>query len=187
MKELAKSGVYTFVKLENVNDIENLEIGLADSRPGGKFGFFKGLGMVSYSRAFKTWLREFPRPIFIVATKNKTIVAWVYVTNWNAPSKDGDSIYVLRAIETLEQFRSRKLGFRLLVLGLNQTSGYMITKPLNDKAEKFFRKSGFMAEKDFKRCPINLSGYHGYLILPPFKKYLILKNSKRYFSTGDEE
>jgi hypothetical protein len=165
----------------------NLEIGLGDSRSEGKFGFFKGLGMVDYPRAFKTWLREFPRPIFIVATKNKTIVAWVYITNWKSPSKDGDSIYVLRAIETLGQFRSRKLGFRLLILGLSQTPGYMITKPLNEKAEGFFKKAGFMAEGDFKRCPIDLSGYHGYLILPPFKKFLILKNSDRYFTKEGEE
>lgn len=181
MKKLAKSGVYTFVKLDSVDDVDKFEIGLNNAQSEGDFGFFKGLGMVNYPRTFKTWLREFPRPIFIVTTKGNMIVAWVYITNWNEPSKDGDSIYVLRAIETLEKLRGRKLGFRLLVLGLSQIAGYMVTKPLNEKSERFFRKAGFIAENEFKRCPIDLSRHHGYLILPPFKKNKILKNSHRYF------
>jgi hypothetical protein len=185
VKKLAKSGVYSFLKLESVDDVDKLEIGLNDSEPESKFHFFKGLGMVEYSKTFKTWLREFPKPIFIVTVKENTIVAWVYITNWNEPSKEGDSIYVLRAIETLERFRGRKLGFRLLVLGLNQTSGYMVTKPVSEKSEKFFRKSGFMGENEFKRCPIDLTSHHGYLILAPFKKQKILDNSHHYFS--DEE
>ena len=187
VKELAKSGVYTFVKLEGADDVNKFEIGFADTESKHEFGFFKGLGMVNYSKSFKTWLREFPRPIFIAATRHDMIIAWVYITNWNKPSRDGDSIYVLRAIETIERFRSRKLGFRLLTLGLNQTSGYMITKPLNEKAERFFRKAGFMGENDFKSCPIDLSGYSGYLILPPFKKQQILKDSDRYFSKEDKK
>ncbi len=187
MKKLAKSGVYTFVKLESVEDIEKFEIGLPGEQSEGQFGFFKGLGMVQYSKTFKTWLREFPRPIFIITIKENTIVAWVYITNWKEPSKEGDSIYVLRAIETLGRFRSRKLGFRLLILGLNQISGYMVTKPLNAMSESFFRKAGFMGENEFKRCPIDLSSHHGYLILPPFKKYKILEESHRYFSNDDDE
>lgn len=186
MKKLAKSGVYTFIKLESVDDVDKFEVGLDEDQSEGEFGFFKGLGMVNYSKTFKSWLREFPRPIFIVTVKNNSIVAWVYITDWNEPSKDGDSIYVLRAIETIGRFRGRKLGFRLLVLGLNQTAGYMVTKPLNDKAEKFFKNSGFMAEKEFKRCPIDLSRHHGYLILPPFKKQQMLRDSHRYFVNGDK-
>ncbi|UCE73693.1 MAG: GNAT family N-acetyltransferase [Methanomassiliicoccales archaeon] len=182
MKQLAVSGVYTFFKVESADDVDKFEIGLAQAKSESEFGFFKGLGMVDYSKTFKTWLREFPRPIFIVAVKENSIVAWVYITDWKSFSKDGDSIYVLRAIETLERFRSRKLGFRLLVLGLNQTAGFMITKPLNEKSEAFFRKAGFMAENEFKRCPIDLSRHHGYLMLPPFKKYGILEHSHRYFS-----
>ncbi len=185
MKELAKSGMYTFVKLESVDEVNKFEIGLDDEESGGKFGFFMGLGVTDYSRTFKTWLREFPRPIFIVAARDKIIVGWVYITNWNKISKDGDSIYVLRAIETLERFRSRKLGYKLLTLGLNQTPGYMITKPLNEKAESFFKKAGFIAENEFKKCPIDLSGHYGYFILQPFKKYEIVKNSHRYFSNED--
>jgi hypothetical protein len=182
VKELAKSGVYTFIKMENVEDIDKFEIGYPEAESKDAFGFFKGLGMVNYQKTFKTWLREFPRPIFMVSVKENVIIAWVYITNWNKPSKDGDSVYVLRAIETIKRFRSRKLGFRLLILGLNQTSGYMVTKPLNEKAEMFFRDAGFMSESDFKRCPVDLSGYSGYLILPPFKKFEILNESDRYFS-----
>lgn len=181
MKKLAKSGVYTFSKLETVDDVEKFEIGLDDTHSESRFGFFKGLGIVDYPKTFKTWLREFPRPIFIVCAKESTVVAWVYITDFKSFSKDGDSIYVLRAIETIERFRGRKLGYRLLVLGLNQTSGFMITKPLNVKSEAFFRKTGFMAENEFKRCPIDLSKFHGYLLLPPFKKYDIREQSKRYF------
>jgi hypothetical protein len=182
VKKLAASGVYTFIKLENVDEIDRYEIGLIDPKSEHTFEFFKGLGMVDYSKSFRTWLRAFPKPIFIIAVKNNSIVAWVYITDWNDPSKDGDSIYVLRAIETLQKFRGRKLGLRLLMLGLNQTSGYMVTKPLNNKAESFFRSAGFMAENEFKRCPIDLTSYHGYLILPPFKKFQILNKSNLYFT-----
>lgn len=181
MKKLGKSGVYTFFKLESVEDVDKFEVGLATSEADCRFGFFKGLGIVDYPKTFKTWLREFPRPIFIVAVKENQVVAWVYITDFKAFSKEGDSIWVLRATETLERYRGRKLGYRLLVLGLNQTTGFMITKPLNVKSEGFFRKSGFMAENEFKRCPIDLSKHHGYLLLPPFKKYKILDHSKRYF------
>jgi hypothetical protein len=181
VKKLAKSGVYTFSKLETVDDVDKFEIGLNDSQSESRFGFFKGLGIVDYPKTFKTWLREFPRPIFIVCARESVVVAWVYITDFKSFSKDGDSIYVLRAIETLERFRERKLGYRLLVLGLNQISGFMITKPLNAKSETFFKKTGFMAENEFKRCPIDLSKFHGYLLLPPFKKYNILEQSKRYF------
>jgi hypothetical protein len=181
VKNLAKSGVYTFVKLESVDDVDKFELGLKESQSEGRFGFFRGLGIVDYIKTIKTWLREFPRPIFIVCTRDNIIVAWVYITDFKAFSKDGDSVYVLRAIETVEKFRGRKLGYRLLMLGLNQTSGFMITKPLNIKSEAFFRKAGFMAENEFKRCPIDLSKYHGYLLLPPFKKHQLLENSERYF------
>lgn len=185
MKKLAQSGVYTFMKLESVDEVDKYEIGLSDDAPGGEFGFFKGLGMVNYQRSFKTWLREFPRPIFILAIRDKSIVAWVYITSWEQSSRTGDAIYVLRAIETLKRFRSRKLGFRLLILGLNQTAGYMITKPLNEKAEKFFKHAGFISDSDLKHGPIDLSSHHGYLILPPFKKEQLLTASSHYF-TDDE-
>jgi hypothetical protein len=181
LKKLAKSGVYTFFKFESVDDVNKFEVGLPDASPESRFGFFRGLGIVDYPKTFKTWLREFPRPIFIVGVKETSVVSWVYITDFKAYSKEGDSIYVLRATETLERLRGRKLGYRLLVLGLNQTTGFMITKPLNNMSESFFRKAGFMAENEFKRCPIDLSKYHGYLLLPPFKKYKIQEEAKRYF------
>jgi hypothetical protein len=184
LKKLAKSGVYTFLKLESVEDVDKFEIGLDNNHSESRFEFFKGLGIVDYPKTFKIWLREFPRPIFLVAIKESVVVAWVYITDFRSFSKDGDSIYVLRSIETLEKFRGRKLGYRLLVLGLNQTSGFMITKPLNIKSEAFFKNTGFMAENEFKRCPIDLSKFHGYLLLPPFKKYQILEQAKRYFEDG---
>jgi hypothetical protein len=184
LKKLAKSGVYTFLKLEGADDVEKFVIGLDDTHSESRFEFFKGLGIVDYPKTFKTWLREFPRPIFIVAAKESVVVAWVYITDFKAFSKDGDSIYVLRSIETLGRFRGRKLGYRLLVLGLNQTQGFMITKPLNAQSEAFFRKTGFMAENEFKRCPIDLSKFHGYLLLPPFKKHKVMEEAQRYFEEG---
>jgi hypothetical protein len=107
VKNLATSGIYKFHKLENVDDIDKFELGLSESQPADNFEFFKGLGMVDYLKSIKTWLREFPKPIFIIAVKENSIVAWVYITGWKEPSKDGDSIYVLRAIETLSRLRSR--------------------------------------------------------------------------------
>jgi hypothetical protein len=182
VKKLATSGVYSFIKLETVDELDKFEIGFSDGKSDGEFGFFRGLGMVDYIRTFKTWLREFPRPIFIMAVRGKSIVAWVYITSWEDITKTGDAVYVLRAIETLARFRSRKLGYRLLIMGLNQTVGYMVTKPLNDKAEEFFRNAGFIAENELKHSPLDLSRHHGYLILPPFKKQQMLGGLSRYFT-----
>ncbi len=182
MKELESNAGIKFLKLERPGELEKFHI--HTSALGDKayqFDFFKGLGMVDYEETFKIWLREFPKPIFIIAVKEASIVGWVYIEEWGDIAKDGDSIYILRAIETAKGMREGKLGFRLVVLGLRQIVGYLLTKPMNAKAEKFFKDIGFMEREEFKRCPIELRMHPGYIIFPPFKKRSLLERSTEYF------
>jgi acetoin utilization deacetylase AcuC-like enzyme len=124
VKELADFGGYRFIKLEAPEDLENFSI--------DGFGYFRGFGIIDYNRTFKAWLRKFPRPVFLVALSETSVVGWVHIDESNeGKSNDGNPIYVLRAIETLPELRRKKLGKRLVMLGLMNTVGYMVTKPVN--------------------------------------------------------
>ena len=184
VKTLATSGVYRFVQLESPEEIDLFSMGNpAGDSPEESFTYFKGLGIIDYPKAFKGWLREFPRPLLIVVTRyKKIVVSWVYIADWRQNSRDGEPVYVLRSIETLPKFRRRKLGIRLLLLGLDLTVGYMLTKPINRDAERFFREAGFRSEDEFNRSPIDLSQHRGYLIFPPYLKGTFLMQYERYFA-----
>ena len=168
--------------MEEASDINKFRLKIG--RPGlvkDGFGFFRGIGITDYERTFKMWLREFPRPIFLVASMDHTILGWVYIEDWGAPSLGGEPVFVLRAIETLPSMRTHRIGSKLVLAGLEQTMGYMLTKPLTPLAEKFFRRLGFKAPNEFHKCPIDLSQHHGYLILPPFRRKKILETINQYF------
>lgn len=152
-----------FVKFSRVEDIDRIEI--------EGFSFFKGFGIIDYHETFKAWLRKFPRPVFIGALNEKKLIGWVYIDEWReGVSKDGNSVYVLRAIETQPTQHGRRIGTKMVSLGLQQTIGYMITKPVSPKAEEFFKKVGFIDPKDMPNCPVNLSKHPGYLIMTPANK-----------------
>ncbi len=122
------------------------------------------------------WLRRFPRPILIIASKKNKILGWVYVEEWGNTSSDGSTIHVLRAIEVLPGLRNRKIGFKLVLLALKEITGYMITKPLTEEAEVFFKKIGFMEPGEFRKPPLDLSKHPKYLILPIYKRDMLVKD-----------
>lgn len=192
LQELGKSGSVTYYKLEGASEVDKFKIrGIEDSALHGTgFEFFRGLGIIGYRQTFKMWLRKFPRPIFIVAVKEHEIVSWVFIEEWDNVARDGSSVWVLRAIETIMPLRKAKIGHRLLLLGLKHCVGYMITKPLTPEAARFFKRAGFREEDSFKRAPVDLSHNPGYLILTPYKKKDILEGMHKYFSPhqmGDDE
>lgn len=181
---MARSGDYIFYKFEEPSEINKFRILSAeDGRfSGGGFEFFRGLGIIGYDKTFKIWLRKFPRPIFMVAARGHDILSWVFIEEWLEESAvDGMAVWVLRAIETLPSERRKRIGYRLVVLGAQQSVGYLITKPLTPEAERFFRMCGFMAPKEFRKPPIDFTRHPGHLILPPYKKELLLAEKANYF------
>jgi hypothetical protein len=184
LRELRRCGPHVYLKLEDAGEVGLFTVrGEMDdfSPPGGGFEFFRGLGIIGYANTFKIWLRKFPRPIFIVCAENNQIISWVFIEEWPEMARDGSPVWVLRAIETLPSFRKRKIGYRLLLLGLSQTVGYLITKPLTADADRFFRRSGFMDEREFRSMPMDLSKHPGYLMLPPFRKTKLMTEIDKYF------
>ncbi|MCD6462022.1 MAG: GNAT family N-acetyltransferase [Thermoplasmata archaeon] len=185
MKLLRSDMEFQYYKLDDASDINKFIIQTPESTgmPNQGFSFFKGMGVTDYVRTFKMWLREFPRPIFIVAAKNKIVVGWVYIEEWGVPALDGAPVSVLRAIEVLPSMRHRKLGMKLVLLALTQIVGYLLVKPLTPQAEIFFRKIGFKAPAEFRKVPVDLTQHYGYLILPPFMRKKILEDIDNYFRT----
>jgi GNAT superfamily N-acetyltransferase len=177
MKELGRNG-FIYSKLEDPQEVDAFVV---RSEYEDGFDFFRGLGIIGYSKTFKMWLRKFPRPIFIVAVDNREIISWAYVEEWEEVAKDGASVYVLRAIETLPRLRSKKIGYKLMLLILKQTTGYLLVKPLTPEGERFFKELGFQEEDEFTNPPIDLSKHSGYLILPPYKRKDLIKDSSKYF------
>ena len=177
MKELARNG-YVYFKLEDPGEVDAFQI--KNSFEDG-FEFFRGLGIIGYEKTFKMWLRKFPRPIFIAAVDSREMVSWAFVEEWEEMAKDGASVYVLRAIETLPRLRSKKIGFRIMLLVLQQTIGYLLVKPLTHDGERFFRGLGFVDETEYRNPPVDLSKHKGYLLLAPFKRKHLLQNASMYF------
>ena len=168
MEKISSFQDIQFVKFTRAEDIERIDI--------QEFSFFKGFGIIDYHETFKAWLRKFPKPIFLGAVKGRDLIGWVYIDEWKeGTSSDGNSIYVLRAIETRPSNRGKRIGTKMVVLGLQQTIGYMIVKPVNPEAEEFFAKNGFMDYRKMTYCPVNLDRHPGYFILTPSKKKGIIK------------
>lgn len=166
------------IQLSQPEEIDRFRINEAGRET---FSLLKELGMPDYKRTFKIWLRKFPRPIFIVCVDEKEILAWAYTEEWKDSANDGEPVYVLRAIEISEDIRGRRLGYRLLLLICNLTPGYLITKPINEDARRFFLRYGFIEKDDFDRDPIDLRTHPDYLVLPPFKKKKLLEDMDDYF------
>ncbi|MEM3396193.1 MAG: GNAT family N-acetyltransferase [Thermoplasmata archaeon] len=179
MRLLKKSGNVVYLKIEEPGEIDKYNVPQYAMNNG--FEFFRGLGVVDYPKTFKSWLRKFPRPIFIAAVESNTIIGWVYIEEWEKCAKDGEPVHVLRAIEVLPAYRRAKVGFRLLLLGLLFVVGYLITKPITAEARRFFKKYGFMEEAEFRRVPVDLTSHPGYLILPPFRRKMLLESVSAYF------
>ena len=67
------------------------------------------------------------------------------------------------------------------MLGLKLTVGYMVVKPINQRAEMFFKKVGFKEKKEFKHSPMDLSKHPTYRILPMGQKQELSNHVKSYF------
>ena len=176
MDVIGKGGDFEFIKLASAGEIDRYEVpeGKEASALGSGFSYFKGMGIVNYVSTFKAWLRKFPRPIFIIAVHKRKVVGWVYIEEWSDSANSGESVYVLRAIEIIPNYRRRKVASLLLVLGIKLTPGYMITKPLNSGAEAFYRMNGFKKPDEFPNSPVDLIAHHGYMILPPYNKQAVM-------------
>ncbi len=176
MNELGRNR-YIYFKVEEPGEIDSFQI---RSEYEDGFDFFRGLGIIGYAKTFKMWLRKFPRPIFIVTVNEREIISWAFVEEWGDYARDGTSVYVLRAIETLPKLRAKKIGFKMMLFILQQITGYLITKPLTPLGDKFFRNLGFLDETEFSNPPVDLSKHPGYLILPPYKRKRLMDDFNKY-------
>ena len=179
MRELAREGGFTYVKFEEPADIDRVQIEGSETDPGG-FEFFRGLGIVGYARTFKAWLRHFPRPIFLAALREREVVSWVFVEQHGDHARDGNPLYVLRAIETLPELRRKRLGYRLLLLVLAQVTGHVLTKPLTKEARTFFVRAGF-EDLEEGRSAVEPRNFPGYVALSPHKRREVVATLAEYF------
>lgn len=184
MKELARDGPFAFVKFEDPADVDRVEIRSVETDPEG-FEFFRGLGIVGYARTFKAWLRHFPRPLFLAALRDREVVSWAFFEVQSEPARDGNPIHLLRAIETLPELRGKRLGYRLLLLGLSHVTGHVLTKPLTKEARAFFLRAGFGELAEDERPPIDPRRFAGYVALPPHRRREALAHLRDYFPTLD--
>lgn len=173
-----------YIQLSEPEEIDRFEI--EDIR-GERFSFLKELGILDYKETFKVWLRKFPRPIFIICARDDQILSWAYVEEWEDSAKDGEPVYVLRAIETSKNRRGERIGYRLLMLIADMTPGYLITKPITDEARKFFTRNCFLEKDEMDNIPMDLQSHPGYLILPPFRKQKLLDEMDEYFQQDEED
>ena len=180
MRELARDGPYVYVKFEESADVDRVQIRSVETDPEG-FEFFRGLGIVGYARTFKAWLRHFPRPIFLAALREREVVAWAFIEQHSEPAADGNPVWILRAIETLPELRGRRLGYRLLLLGLAQVTGHLLTKPLTKEARAFFLRAGFSDLAEDRSPPVEPRRFAGYVALPPHRRREALTHLAEYF------
>jgi len=174
LRILAKQANITYIQLDTPVDVDNYKI--------QEFEFFKQMGIINYKETFKAWLRKFPKPVFIIASDNDDIQGWIHIDEWGeGVARDGNPIYILRAIETLPKLRKRKIGYRLVLLGLRLTVGYMVVKPINLRAGKFFTRIGFLEKNKFRNPPMDLTKHPTYQILPLYRKHELIKHIKSYF------
>ena len=172
MRLLYENSGHRYFQLDTPSEVDKIDI----PEEEGGFDFFHSLGIVGYDKAFKMWLRKFPRPILIVAMKDRGLVGWSFVEEWGKDSKDGMPVHVLRAIEVLPELRGKGIGRNLVILSLKSTPGYLITKPLTKEAERFFKSIGFMGVEEFKTPPIDLTKHPKYMIFPVYKRDILIKD-----------
>jgi len=180
MRELAREGVFTYVQFEEPADIERVQVHGIETDPRG-FEFFRGLGIVGYERTFKAWLRHFPRPIFLAALRDREVASWVFVEAHGERARDGNPLYVLRAIETLPELRGKRLGYRLLLLVLTQVTGHVLTKPLTKEAHTFFLRAGFEDLTEDGRSSVEPRRFPGYVAMAPHKRREVVATMGEYF------
>ncbi len=144
----------------------------------GEFSFFHLYGIVDYTETFKIWLRKFPRPTVIFATKGDLVVSFIYIDPWEELP---EIVNVLRAQETVEKYRKKRIGYKMFLLGAVLTPDYIITKPLTEQSRNFYIRLGF---EKIENISI-FRNYHqitGYLALPINKKRKHIDEIEHFFS-----
>ncbi|HKZ63767.1 MAG TPA: hypothetical protein VJ400_04915, partial [Thermoplasmata archaeon] len=89
MREIARDATYGYVRFEEPEDVDRVQIRGVETDPEG-FEFFRGLGIVGYAQTFRTWLRHFPRPIFLAALRDREVVSWAFLEHSADPARDGN-------------------------------------------------------------------------------------------------
>jgi ribosomal protein S18 acetylase RimI-like enzyme len=174
LRLLAKHGKVTYHQIDTPLDIDKCKL--------NGFEFFRQMGIIDYKGTFKAWLRKFPKPVFVVAMANDSILGWIHIDEWGeGVARDGNPVYVLRAIETSPELRKRKIGYRLVLLGVFLTVGYMVVKPINQRAETFFKRVGFKEKSEFRNPPMDLYKHPTYRILSMYTKQKLIEKVKLYF------
>ena len=180
MREIARDHAFAYVKFEESADVDRVQIRSVETDPEG-FEFFRGLGIVGYARTFKTWLRHFPRPVFLAALRDREVVAWAFLEENSEQAADGSPVYLLRAIETLPELRGKRIGHRLLLLACGQVTGYLLTKPLTKEARRFFLRAGFSDLEGDAKPPVDPRRFAGYVVMPPHRRREALARLSEYF------
>ena len=180
MRELARDATFAYVKFEEPADVDRVEIRSVETDPDG-FEFFRGLGIVGYARTFKSWLRHFPRPVFLAAVRDREVVSWAFMEEQGEPARDGNPISILRAIETRPELRGKRLGYKLLLLALGQVTGYVLTKPLTKEARAFFLRAGFTEMAGDGRPPVDPQRFPGYVVMSPHRRRESAARLAEYF------
>ena len=171
MNILAEDTVLKYYLIEEAYEVDYFEI--------SNFDFFKFYGVNDYRETFKIWLRKFPRPLFIAGVMENRIISFMYLEIWEEELPE--IVNVLRAQETYEKWREKKIGYKIFLLGLFLTTGYIFTKPLTKKSAEFYKSVGFV---EFNELSIfsNFKRLSGYLVLPLAKREEHLSKIKEYFT-----
>ena len=167
---ISEDSDYKYYLIEEDKELDAFEI--------GTFSFFRLYGIENYEESFKMWLRKFPRPNFIIGVKDRIIISFIYIDPWEELPMVAN---VLRAQETVEQLREKKIWYKMFLLGLALTPEYLLTKPLTARAKVFYERIGFV---DVHNMSL-FSNYHqltGYLALPLNKKSEHMEKIKTYFT-----
>ncbi len=170
MRALAEDTTLKYYLVEGPGDIDEFK---AD-----EFTFFHLYGIVDYHETFKIWLRKFPPPTFIIGVRKNEILAFIYIEPWEELPH---VVNVLRAQETVERMREKRIGYKLFLLGAIMTPDIIITKPLTEKSRIFYQKIGFVDVREMRR----FADYHslvGYLALPITKKNEHIERFEQFFT-----
>ncbi len=167
---IAKDSDTDYYLIDEARDLEDFRV--------GEFNFFHLYGIADYRESFAAWLRRFPRPTFIVGVKDRTIISFIYIDAWEELPF---VVNVLRAQETVEKLRGKKIGYKMFLLGIYLTPEYMITKPLTMESKRFYTSLGFIP---MHTVPM-FENYHqivGYLLLPNHKKREHIEKIREFFT-----
>jgi len=163
-----KKGRVIYIQIEEPGEVEYFQY--------TDLGFFRGFGVTDYPVFFKMWLRRFPKPIILVAVADRDVVGFVYLEDWGEGSaKDGNPVYVIRTIEVIPKYQRRKVGATLACLGMSMVAGHIVSKPIDRRAERFFRSLNFKSSMEISNPPVDMKRKTDHPLLPSYAKTALLE------------